>query len=67
MIHKMGFDFACERCGKLCSYDDCTALDAENHWCDECVDADYWSEHAYWKPRYEGEKLAGLLPERNDK
>ncbi len=40
MLHKLGYDFLCERCGKPCSFDECTALDAEREICDECLSAE---------------------------
>jgi hypothetical protein len=63
MIHKLGYDCLCERCGTACTYDD--IADTENGWCERCVDAYFEEQYRYWRPLYEGEKQAGLIPEKD--
>ena len=66
MLHELGYDFLCERCGKPASYNDATVGDGENCWCDECCDKDHQANYAYWKPLYDGEKRAGLVGKKED-
>lgn len=40
MLHKLGYDYICERCGKPASDDDSSACDYENNLCTDCVNAD---------------------------
>lgn len=58
----MGFDCFCEKCRQLKYFDELT--DKENGWCEDCHDAWLDSEVAYWRPLYDGEKIAGLIPDK---
>jgi len=58
MIHKMGFDCVCEKCGKPKMFDE--IQDSGNGWCVDCYDHWFENERAYWKPLYDGEVLGGF-------
>ena len=62
MLHKMGFDCVCEKCKQPKYFDEIT--DTENGFCETCRDAWIAQQYAYWKPLYDGEKLAGLIPDK---
>lgn len=62
MIHKMGYDCLCEKCKQPKHFDE--IADGENGWCETCRDTWIAEREAYWRPLYEGEKLAGLLPDK---
>lgn len=52
--------FRCSDCGKSVYGDDIGCR--ENEVCTDCQDKLEREQEAYWRPLYEGEKLAGLLP-----
>lgn len=62
MLHKMGFDCFCQSCGKPKREEEIS--DKENGICETCRDKWVAAEMAFWKPLYEGEKLAGLIPDK---
>lgn len=62
MLHKMGFDCICENCHQPKTNDQ--IADTENGWCEDCRDKWISSQMAYWKPLYEGEKLAGFISDK---
>lgn len=49
----------CDTCGNSVDEDEIGCW--ENQQCNTCFDAWLAKEIAYWKPRYEAEKAAGLL------
>ena len=51
--------FTCSSCKAKLPIDE--MFDGENETCEPCHDAWFAAEYAYWKPLYDGEKLAGLL------
>ena len=62
MLDKMGIIGKCEECGKWVEDDDVGC--EENGLCIACKDADDKKQMEHWKPLYEGEKQAGLLPRK---
>ena len=52
----------CEQCGELLYEGEFG--DAENGLCIVCHDDWVKKQKAYWKPLYEGEKQAGLIPDK---
>jgi len=57
--------FDCEECGNPVTADE--QYCGETNHCEACMDKWHAEQIAYWKPLYEGEKLAGLLPDRDDR
>lgn len=51
----------CKECDVVMDADECI-YEEDGTYCEECHDEEFQKQLAYWKPRYEGEKLAGLLP-----
>ena len=64
MLHKMGYDYTCAECSKPCRDEDIG--DFENGLCIECYEKDMDAREKYWRPLYEGEKKAGLLPDKQE-
>ena len=62
MLHKLGYEYTCSECKKPKLLEEMQGDDSEL--CIDCHDAWCKSEIAYWKPLYEGEKLAGLIPDK---
>lgn len=54
----------CDRCSRYVDtdFDEIVEVnDGDEFWCLPCHDAEFQRQHDYWKPLYDGEKLAGLL------
>lgn len=51
----------CSQCGKQKPL-----IDADNSLCEDCLDEYTKEQIRYWRPLYEGEKQAGLLPSREE-
>ena len=58
MLHKMGYEFVCSECDQPVHEDEVS--DNENGICETCHDKWCREQEAYWRPRYDGEKLAGI-------
>jgi DNA-directed RNA polymerase subunit RPC12/RpoP len=59
MLHKMGYEYTCAECAKPKRKEEMQGDESDQ--CIDCHEAWLKSEIAYWRPLYEGEKLAGLL------
>lgn len=59
MLHKLGYEYTCENCEEPKTLEDMSSHD--NDWCIDCQDEFETREDAYWKPLYDGERVAGLL------
>lgn len=64
MLPIMGYKHTCTECGKACRDEDIG--DQENGLCIKCHDAEMEAREKYWRPLYEGEKRAGLLPRKDN-
>ena len=62
MILKLDYVGYCSVCNEPVKEEDIG--DAENETCLKCHDKILAEAEAYWRPLYDGEKLAGLLPNK---
>lgn len=54
------YECQCEQCQCDCMMGEVDEVD-EAGWCEDCVDAEFEHQKAYWLPLYLGEKLAGFV------
>ena len=57
--------FYCHECGKHVDSDfECCEVHGDELICESCADEIFEAQRNYWNPLYKGEKLAGLIGEK---